>query len=477
MPEGGTKTALDASRMRDPNDAGGYYSPGEPPVPQSNQPVRVIDFPSGYNIQYQPRAYEPFTFADLRSFSNTEIVRLAIETRKDQIERLDYFIKPRDPRRRRSDAADRIRKVEKLLRRPDGATDFSAWLRPLLEDLLTIDAPCMERRFNRGGDLIALDLVDGATIRVLVDHTGRRPLYPNPAYQQIIKGTVWADLTTRDIIYAPRNIRSNHLYGFSQVEQVIVTINTLLRRQGQQLAYFTDGNIPQGLVTAPEGWTPDQIKEYQSWVDSQLSGNLKERSKLLWAPAGSVYKSFKEAPLKDEFDEWLARVICYCFSIPPTPFIKSMNKGTAQEDQDRAMEEGLSPLLIWVKRVFDGVIQDDFGFNDLEFSWNLAPDLDPAKLATINDISLKNGTMCINEVRESQGREPIPGGDKHYIYTGNGAIPVERLDDMAELDRQLKEVQVKNANQPKESDSGGNKNAEPAPRRTTKEPSDREQQA
>jgi len=25
-------------------------------------------------------------------------------------------------------------------------------------------------------------------------------------------------------------------------------------------------------------------------------------------------------PLKDDFDEWLARVVCFAFSVPPTAF-------------------------------------------------------------------------------------------------------------------------------------------------------------
>jgi hypothetical protein len=37
-------------------------------------------------------------------------------------------------------------------------------------------------------ELFALEPVDGATIRRVLDNTGRTPLPPDPAYQQIIKG-------------------------------------------------------------------------------------------------------------------------------------------------------------------------------------------------------------------------------------------------------------------------------------------------
>lgn len=124
-------------------------------------------------------------------------------------------------RQRHFDRDGRIAKVEERLRRPDGVTPFATWLRLLLEDLLALDAPAIERRRNLGGDVIGYDVVDGSTIKALVDQTGRRPVPPDPAYQQVIKGVPWADLTTDDLIYCPRNPRPGHLYGLGPVEQIM----------------------------------------------------------------------------------------------------------------------------------------------------------------------------------------------------------------------------------------------------------------
>ena len=60
---------------------------------------------------------------------------------------------------------------------------------------------------------------------------------------------------------------------------------------------------------------------------------------------GSLNVQFtKDALLKDDFDEWLARIICYAFSVPPTPFIKQTNRATADNASDTAQAEGLAPL-------------------------------------------------------------------------------------------------------------------------------------
>ncbi|MGC2411735.1 MAG: hypothetical protein WA459_03435, partial [Stellaceae bacterium] len=50
-----------------------------------------------------------------------------------------------------------------------------------------------------------------------------------------------------------------------------------------------------------------------------------------------------EAPYKDEFDEWLARIVCYAFSLPPTAFTRQINRATAETAQESSLAEGLWP--------------------------------------------------------------------------------------------------------------------------------------
>ena len=57
----------------------------------------------------------------------------------------------------------------------------------LLEDMLVIDAATLYPRYNRGGSLYALDIIDGATIKPLIGEDGRAPEPPDPAYQQILQ--------------------------------------------------------------------------------------------------------------------------------------------------------------------------------------------------------------------------------------------------------------------------------------------------
>jgi hypothetical protein len=412
-PLGGLRTTmsfrLDSGAMRSAfTPASAMFSPGLPVPPFDPQPVRALDFESGANTIYTPRAGTAFSFPELRAFANVEPVRLAIETAKDQLEALDWVIKPRDARHVSPADADRVAQATALFRYPDGCQPFATWLRTLLEDLLVLDAPAVEKRYDRAGRLVGLDVVPGDTLKLLVDETGRRPRPPLPAFQQVIKGVVWAELTSDDLIYAPRNPRPNHLYGMSPVEQIVVTLNTVLRRQTAQLGYFTEGNIPSGILNVPSSWGPDAIRTMQDAWDARLSGDPTGKSKLQWVPAETRYQPFKDSPLKDDFDEWLVRIVCYAFSLPATPFIKQMNRSTAESDETRAIEEGASPRMLWWKRIADGVLARDLGWPDLEWSWSDALDLDPMVQAQIDDINIKNGSATVDEVRNRRGLPPLP---------------------------------------------------------------------
>jgi hypothetical protein len=103
---------------------------------------------------------------------------------------------------------------------------------------------------------------------------------------------------------------------------------------------------------------------FRNGSTSASAGNQGQQRSVIWTPAGAEYQAFKDAPIKDEFDEWLARLVAFAFSLPPTPFIRQMNKGTAGEDQERALEEGLEPLKLWRKRLIDSIIAEEFGYDD-----------------------------------------------------------------------------------------------------------------
>src|SRR5712671_2512308 len=71
----------------------GNFSPGYPLAPPQREPLRAYNYQFSWNTIYTPRSYEAIGFAELRALAeNYDILRLCIETRKDQIERLNWQI-------------------------------------------------------------------------------------------------------------------------------------------------------------------------------------------------------------------------------------------------------------------------------------------------------------------------------------------------------------------------------------------------
>lgn len=405
-----------------------FFGPGEPPATVAPKETvgRQFDFPSAYNISAKPRKDEPISFEQLRSLADGyDLMRLVIETRKDQLAKLRWGVRPKD-----QDAAakedPRVKELTEFLSSPDKEHSWNTWLRMLVEDMLVLDAAAIYPRRNLGGRVYALELIDGATIKRVLGEDGRTPIPPAPAYQQVLKGMAAVNYTRNELLYLPRNVRTNRVYGFGPVEQVVMTVNIALRRQVHQLNYYTEGNVPEALCGVPETWSADQIAQFQAYWDALLEGDMAQRRHLRFVPA-TLSKSFvqtKEGALKDEYDEWLARIICYAFSVSAQAFIKQMNRSTADNAQEQALQEGLAPLQAWVKEVMDRVIQTIFGYTDLEFCWPEEEDQDPLTQAQINKIYLDAGVLCRNEVRKLIGAATITGGDVYTITTGTGVVPL-----------------------------------------------------
>lgn len=392
----------------------GWFGPSQPlaPVAQDQAIGRQFDYSTGYNIHITPRAAEPVSFAQLRGLADGyDLLRLVIETRKDQLERLPWSIQFRDKRKVGDEEDARIKEVRTRFLKPDGRLSWRQWSRMVLEDLLVIDAPTVYVRKTNGKKLFALEPIDGATIAPKIDDSGRVPL-EGPAYQQVIKGVPACDYTATELVYFPRNLRTNKVYGYSPVEQIITTVNIALRRQISQLAYYTEGNLPPILLSAPKEWSVDAIKDFENHFNAMLAGNLSARRKAKMVPDGTKPWVIQESPLKDQFDDWLARITCFAFSISPQALVQMQNRATAQTGAEEATKEGLEPLKLWMKDFVDECILKGFGYDDVEFVWAEEEAIDPLKQAQVNEIYVNAKVLTRNEVRKDLGRDPVEGGDE-----------------------------------------------------------------
>jgi len=407
-----------------------WFGPMQPQRPMAPEGTagRAFDYPVGYNLAYGPRSYEPVSFADLHALAdNCDLLRLVIETRKDQICAQDWEVRPRKQadgtHPKAGDFANAIAAARSFFEFPDKDHRLAAWLRQIAEELFVTDAVSIYVRPDRKGRVHGFDIVDGQTIVPRIDENGRTPAPPAVAYQQILHGVPAGDFSRDELFYLPRNKRPGHVYGYSPVEQVIVTANTLVRRSLHQLSYYTDGNIADAMFTAPGGFTVDQIEGLQRWWDGQCEGSIPGRRHGLWLPNGVDIKQPKQINLSDPYDELLARIICFAFSVSPQPFVSMMNRATAESAHDAAVAEGLIPVLNYFRDIFRTLF-DRMGWHDIEMVPVDDRETDPKTADDIDVADVKAGIRTINEVRTARGLAPMPGGDRLLIPGSDGSESV-----------------------------------------------------
>ncbi len=214
----------------------------------------------------------------------------------------------------------------------------------------------------------------------------------------------------------------------NRIEARVARLDIASERSAQYPAFGARSKSRRNisLIGVPENWTPDQIASYQKYWDAYFDGDLTRRRRAKFVPGG-VAKTFiqtKEPDLKGPFDDWLARIVCFAFSISPQGLVQQMNRATAQTQKELSQEEGLAPVLAWVKGLIDDILADEFAAPDLEFIWSADPSLDPQTQETILSSYTTKGILTINEARAALGREPLPeaAANRAMALTGNGYV-------------------------------------------------------
>lgn len=412
-------------------DAFGPGTPLQATYPAGSEPRR-IQYPIGYNYAQRPRSTEKISFQTLRDLAVIyDVARACIETRKKEIKALDWDIVARDEGEG-AKHKDQIREIRSFFTKPDQEHYFDQWLNALGEDRFVIDALTIFKRKTRGGKLYALEPVDGATVKPLLDVNGRTPVPPNPAYQQFVYGIPFYEFTKDELLYRPENVRTVSPYGLAPLEWLLLTINTDVKLQWNFLYYFTEGNIPEGFGTTPETWTPKQIEEWQQIWDALMLGDETMKRRIRFMPGGFKFTQFREPKFDTAFPEFLLKKTCMAFEVQPQElgFTTHVNRATGEMQENIQYRRSLKPICQFFAGIFNEVISTDFKAPHLQFKWlGLEEAEDAHKQAQVDEIYIKNGVISPDEVREK--RLGMDLDTKHKVgrlfMTGSGPVFVEEL--------------------------------------------------
>jgi hypothetical protein len=252
--------------------------------------------------------------------------------------------------------------------KPDGKRDIHTWLRMAIKEQTQIDELYIYKNRTRAGRLLGLKIVDGSTVKPLLDDWGDIPEYDSKgeryAYQQYPWGLPGTKYSTNMMVHYNESPSAFTPYGFSRIEGVIYIINQIIRKQNKDLKHFTDGNIPQGLLLVPENanWTPDQIDTFEQAWNSLLAGNASQQVRLRFTQPGMKYQPFEQYELNTDFDKFILNYIAamYGVSMQDLSFTESIHKSSGDSQQNVLYRRTVEPLAKIYARILTESMNNDF---------------------------------------------------------------------------------------------------------------------
>jgi hypothetical protein len=410
-----------------------------PPGHTDEGAPRRWDYRIGTNIPPRPRNDETYSFDTLRSFvRNYDVARLCIEKRKDDLRSLTWSVRPRpvegmtrtERTAQRKNAEAAINEATGFLLTPDQEIMWGPWLMKWAHDLFSIDAATIYLRPTLGGDLFGLEVVDGATIKVLLDQQGRLPQPPEPAYVQIVKGMPWGWYTRGQVVYAPYWPQTMSPYGSPPIEWVMMAANRAMRRQTIDLARFTDGNIPTALLKMPSEWPLAQLREFNDWMVELTAGNDQARSHFLPVPdsGGTNPAQVLNTEPTTEGERWLLHMTCWAYGVNPSeigfvdPGSGMGGKGFAEVGQAVSFRRSIRNIALHLKGIMDSILGVVPRWANLElFCPDLEQSEDTLEKAEADKIYWSLGGLSTDEIREDRlDRDSIGLGNT--VVTGQGVV-------------------------------------------------------
>jgi len=165
-----------------------------------------------------------------------------------------------------------------------------------------------------------------------------------------------------------------------------------------------------------------------------FSGDPRFQRKIKFLPEGMQWHPIRKPDdMKfDRFEKWLLLNTCSVMEVPPQSigFQFDRGKGATEAEWEIGKERGLYPTANFLKEIFDRMVQEDLGQDELEFVWT---NINPTNKKEEADVFAKlvgYGAVSVDEWRIGEGYEPIGMG--HYITTPTGPVFVKDLIEMSE---------------------------------------------
>lgn len=297
--------------------------------------------------------------------------------------------------------------------------NFSNFMAKAVRDSLVLDSMPIETEWKRDRKL-GMDgfyAVDGATIRLCTEdgYRGEDEIFA----LQVVQGNIRAAYTFDDLIYVPRNPRSDVIvggYGFSETELLVKVVTGLLNAMTYNLKYFDSNAIPKGLLHLSGDYAQEDINAFKRYWNAMVKGINNAWSLPVMVSKNqeskASFENFGVDVNEIMFSKWmtfLTSIICAIYGIAPdeinfesfTAGTSSLSGSDTEEKLINSKDKGLRPLLSYFEDLFSDYIVSEWG-DKYVFRWT-GLDEKTAEQAWIEEQALST----FNEARKSRGMDEI----------------------------------------------------------------------
>ncbi|WP_441280585.1 phage portal protein [Tardiphaga sp. 862_B3_N1_1] len=298
---------------------------------------------------------------------------------------------------------------------------FSSFMAKSVRDTLTLDSAPIETEYKRDKSL-GMDgfyAVDGATIRLATEQGYRDE--DEIFALQVVDGNIRAAYTFDDLIYVPRNPRTDVLvggYGMSEAELLVRTVTGFLNAFTYNNSYFDKNSIPKGMLHLSGNYDQADMASFKRYWNAMVRGinNAWNMPVMVSKDQESkaTFENFGVEVNEIMFAKWmtfLTSIICAIYGIAPdeinfesfTAGTSSLSGSDTEEKLVNSKDKGLRPLLSYYEDLFSDYIVSDFG-DKYCFRWTGLDEEDPQ-----TRWDKEKTTLTFNEARKARGLEEVKG--------------------------------------------------------------------
>ena len=298
---------------------------------------------------------------------------------------------------------------------------FAHFMAKLVRDSLTMDSMAIETEWKRDKamGLDGLYAVDGATIRLCSEegYEGDDEIFA----LQVVQGQIRAAYTYDDLIYVPRNPRTDVIaggYGLAETELLIRVVTGFLNAFTYNTKYFDSNAIPKGVLNLYGNYSDEDINSFKRYWNGMVKGVNNAWTLPVMVSkdqeSAAKFENFGVEANEIMFAKWmtfLGSIICAIYGIAPdeinfesfTSGSSSLSGSDTEEKLAFSKDKGLRPLLSYLEGTLSEYVISEFS-DKYEFQWTGLDEEDEKQIFERQKL-----TLTVNEMRALDGRDEVDG--------------------------------------------------------------------